>query len=304
MNTPISPKLLQIFLPLLQARRWIIAAFAVLAAAGIYGAAHIPTDSAIERLVVAGDPVAQATLDFERVFPEEEQALLMLEAPDPYRPDVLQGAERLEGELNKIPHVAARSVLTLYRRAGSSEIAGSDAAGLRAFATNTHPVPPRRPGGRTLPRHCARTASQLQRRSGPRTGSHRRTGAAHRKDRASLHRHPAGRHALARRLARTANRRRHEEIHASLRDFSVDAGGDRVPLVAHPRRHRSHSRRRRRHGGGTGRPLRLDPYHRLDHRAAHRHGHDHRHAGLHSFPLHGAGRLGHAPRTSGAGARE
>jgi predicted RND superfamily exporter protein len=138
MNTLISPKLLQIFLRVLQARRWIVAAFAILGVAGIYGATRIPTDSAIERLVVAGDPVAQATLDFERVFPEGEQALLMLESPDPFSPDALQGAGRLELELDKIPHIAAHSVLTLYRRAGSSDtISTVDAARMRTFATGT-----------------------------------------------------------------------------------------------------------------------------------------------------------------------
>ena len=138
MNMPISPKLLSIFLRVLQARRWIVAAFSILALAGIYGAARIPADPAIERLVVAGDPMAQATLDFERVFPEGDQALLMLEAPDPFNPDALQSADRLERELNKIPHVAAHSLLTLHRRPGSSETIGTDdAARVRAFATGT-----------------------------------------------------------------------------------------------------------------------------------------------------------------------
>jgi predicted RND superfamily exporter protein len=138
MNMLISPKLLQIFRRVLQARRWIVAAFSILAVAGIYGATRIPTDPAIERLVVAGDPMAQATLDFERVFPEGDQALLMLEAPDPFNPDALQSADRLERELNKIPHVAAHSLLTLHRRPGSSEtIATDDAARVRAFATGT-----------------------------------------------------------------------------------------------------------------------------------------------------------------------
>jgi predicted RND superfamily exporter protein len=138
MNMLISPKLLQIFRRVLQARRWIVAAFSILAVAGIYGATRIPTDPAIERLVVAGDPMAQATLDFERVFPEGDQALLMLEAPDPFNPDALQSADRLERELNKIPHVAAHSLLTLHRRPGSSAtIATDDAARVRAFATGT-----------------------------------------------------------------------------------------------------------------------------------------------------------------------
>ena len=138
MDTLIPTKLLQIFLRVLQARRWIVLAFAILVAGGIYGVTRIPTDSAIERLVVAGDPVAQATLDFDKVFPEGDQALLMLEAPDPFSADVLQGAGLLERELNKIPDVAAHSVLTLYRRGGAPEtVSADDAARIRAFATGT-----------------------------------------------------------------------------------------------------------------------------------------------------------------------
>ena len=138
MDMLISPRLVAIFLRVLHARRWIIAVFAILTVAGIYGATRVPTDPSIERLIVPDDPVAQATLDFERVFPVGEQALLMLEAPDPYSPEALQGAERLERELNKIPNVAAHSVLSLHHTAGASgSISPDDAARTRAFATGT-----------------------------------------------------------------------------------------------------------------------------------------------------------------------
>jgi predicted RND superfamily exporter protein len=138
MNMLISPRLAALFLRILHARHWIVALFSILTAAGIYGATHIRTDSAIERLVVAGDPVAQATRDFERVFPEGDQALLMLESPDPFTPEALQGTATLERELNQIPHVAAHSLLTLHPPAGASgNIGPDDAARMRAFANGT-----------------------------------------------------------------------------------------------------------------------------------------------------------------------
>jgi predicted RND superfamily exporter protein len=138
MDTPIPAKLVRIFLHVLNARRGIVLLFAVLVAGGIYGASRIPTDSAIERLIVPGDPVAQATLEFERVFPEGEQALLMLEAPDPFSAASLQGAAHLESALNEIPEVGAHSVLTLYRHGGASDSIGpEEAARVRAFATGT-----------------------------------------------------------------------------------------------------------------------------------------------------------------------
>jgi len=136
-GTAVSPKLLRVFLRVLHARGWIIAAFSVLVAAGIYGTTRIPTDSAIERLVVAGDPVAQATLDFEKVFPEEEQALLMLEAPDPSAPTCWKGLcasnatstkSRMSRRIACSPSAAAR---VPQRRQPQS------ASQIRAFATGT-----------------------------------------------------------------------------------------------------------------------------------------------------------------------
>src|ERR1700675_2865681 len=83
MSMPASPRVVQFFLRVLRARGVIAGAFALLTAAGIYGAMRVPDDPAIEGLIVPGDPVALATFDFERLFPEGEQALIMLESPDP-----------------------------------------------------------------------------------------------------------------------------------------------------------------------------------------------------------------------------
>jgi uncharacterized protein len=134
----VSPRLLQLFLRVLQARLMIVGVFALLTGAGIYGALHIPTDSSIDRLIVASDPVAQATREFERVFPEAEQALIVLEAPDPLSPAVLQGVDQLERELDQIPKVAAHSLLTLYfRSTPPATIGPSEAAKVRTFASGT-----------------------------------------------------------------------------------------------------------------------------------------------------------------------
>ncbi len=135
---PASPKAVQIFLRVLHARRWIAGVFLIFAAAGIYGALRVPDDPAIEGLIVAGDPVARATFEFERLFPEGEQALLMLEAPDPLSIDALRAADKLELELARIPQVEAHSLLDLYRRgAPAAEISSAEAARLRTFATGT-----------------------------------------------------------------------------------------------------------------------------------------------------------------------
>jgi len=134
----VSPRLLQVFLRVLQARQVIVGLFALLTLAGIYGALRIPTDSSIDRLIVSSDPVAQATREFERVFPEGEQALIVLEAPDPLSPAVLQAVDQLERQLDQIPKVAAHSLLTLYFRSSPpASIDADEAAKLRSFATGT-----------------------------------------------------------------------------------------------------------------------------------------------------------------------
>jgi uncharacterized protein len=138
MSVPASPKIVQIFLRVLGARNWIAGIFLILTAAGIYGALRIPDDPAIERLIVADDPVQRATRDFDRLFPEGEQALIMLEAGDPLSLSSLRAADRLEHELAGTPEVAAHSLLDLYRRTDpSGEISPAQAQSLRKFATGT-----------------------------------------------------------------------------------------------------------------------------------------------------------------------
>ena len=138
MSVPASPKLVQIFLRLLRARVWIAGVFLILAAAGVYGAMRVPSDSAIERLIVPGDPIARATSEFDRLFPEGEQALIMLEAPDPLSLGALRAADRLEKQLAGIPNVAAHSLLDFYRRAGpAGELSAVDAGRLHRFAAGT-----------------------------------------------------------------------------------------------------------------------------------------------------------------------
>jgi uncharacterized protein len=138
MSAPASPGALRIFMRIVQLRRWIVAAFVALTVAGAYGALRIPDDLAIEHLMVPGDPVARATRDFERLFPTGEQALLVLEAPDPLSPAALGAADTLESELAQIPGVEPHSLLTLYRLAiPGAQVSATQSDRLRSFATGT-----------------------------------------------------------------------------------------------------------------------------------------------------------------------
>jgi uncharacterized protein len=138
MNAHPSLKIHRFFLHVLHLRAWIVAAFLIFTVAGIYGATRIPNDPAIDRLVVTGDPVAQATIEFDHLFPEGDQALLMLEGPDPLSPEALRTANQLEHKLADIPGVKAHSLIDFFRRADpKAEIAPSEAERLRPFATGT-----------------------------------------------------------------------------------------------------------------------------------------------------------------------
>ena len=138
MSVPASPKVVRFFIRVLGARIWIAAAFLILAAVGIFGASRVPDDPAIDRLIVAGDPVARATADFDRIFPEGEQALIMLEAPDPLGLAALNAAYGLEHQLAKIPKVQAHTLLDLYHRTDSAAaISPEEAEHLRSFASGT-----------------------------------------------------------------------------------------------------------------------------------------------------------------------
>ena len=138
MSVPASPKIVQLFLRVLRVRSWIAAVFLILTAVGIYGALRVPDDPAIDTLIVPGDRVARATADFDRIFPEGEQALLMLESPDPLSLASLRAADRLEHDLAGIAQVQPQSLLDLYRHGGSAaEITPEEAGRLRTFATGT-----------------------------------------------------------------------------------------------------------------------------------------------------------------------
>jgi hypothetical protein len=127
-----------VFARVLAARHVILMVFVVLGGFGIYGATRIPDDNAIGSLSVANDPDAQATIAFQKMFPEGSHALLMLETPDPLGLTALQGAARLEQTLARIAGVDPQSLLTIYRSAHPGTTLGrDDARRLQQFATGT-----------------------------------------------------------------------------------------------------------------------------------------------------------------------
>jgi predicted RND superfamily exporter protein len=116
----------------------ILAAYAVLVAGAVALAAGIRSDAGISGLIVPSDPDVVATRAFEAVFPERPIVILLVEAEDPWRPEVLARVEALERALRGVPGLTPYSVMDVYRRARpgfAPDAAG--AAALRAFATGT-----------------------------------------------------------------------------------------------------------------------------------------------------------------------
>jgi predicted RND superfamily exporter protein len=131
-------RLERLFAAVVRRRVPILAVYAVLLAASVVLALGIRSDATIAGLVVPSDPDYVATREFEKIFPEHPIVVLVLEADDPWRPEVLQATEALEAALRAIPGVTPYSALDVYRRTHpgfAPDAAG--AAAFRAFATGT-----------------------------------------------------------------------------------------------------------------------------------------------------------------------
>src|SRR5215470_19141778 len=111
----------------------VLAVYAVLVPAAAWLATRIPSQGAIDRLIVPGDPDYAATRAFQAIFPESQIVLLALEAKDPFAPDTLARVQRLKDALAGAPHVSAFSVLDALGRARP----GADAETLRRLAAGT-----------------------------------------------------------------------------------------------------------------------------------------------------------------------
>ncbi|WP_242354931.1 MULTISPECIES: RND family transporter [unclassified Anaeromyxobacter] len=133
-----SPRLLRVFTRIVALRAPILAAYALLAAVAVALAVGIRSDAGISGLIVPSDPDYVATRQFEAIFPERPIVLLLLEADDPWRPEVLAETLALEDALRAIPGVTPVSALDVYRRAHPGFApTPAGAAAFRAFATGT-----------------------------------------------------------------------------------------------------------------------------------------------------------------------
>ncbi len=95
----------------------VLAVYAVLLVPSVWYAIKVGQDNSIDRLIVATDPDAVATHEFEKVFGAGEYSLLIAEADDPLAPAVIAKVDAIERALKGIPNTTANSALSIYRRA-------------------------------------------------------------------------------------------------------------------------------------------------------------------------------------------
>src|SRR5437867_1142716 len=85
----------------------------------------------------AADPHYRDNQQFQRLFPEREQVVLLAEAPDPFAPAVLVRFEAIEKRLAALPRVHPYSALTLFGRVRPGAVASASPGEFRRFATGT-----------------------------------------------------------------------------------------------------------------------------------------------------------------------
>lgn len=95
----------------------ILVLYALLLPVAAVLAMRIPSEGAIDKLIVASDPDFAATRAFQKIFPEGQLVMLLFEADDPWRPEVLAEVEATEQALRAIPNVTPYGLLDVYRRA-------------------------------------------------------------------------------------------------------------------------------------------------------------------------------------------
>ncbi len=111
----------------------VLAVYALLVPAAVLVATRIPSEGAIDRLIVPSDPDYAATRAFQGIFPERQIVLLVFEANDPWSPRSIARVDAAEAAVRAVPHAGSFSVLDALRRARP----GAGAAELRGLALGT-----------------------------------------------------------------------------------------------------------------------------------------------------------------------
>lgn len=118
------------------AKRWLVVlVWLALVPGAAWLALKLPSDGAIDRLVVEKDPDVVRTRAFQQVFPEGRQVVLLFEpSGDVFAPEVLSQVAAVEDALGKVKGVVPFSALSLFRRREADLSAEGFASRFRTFA--------------------------------------------------------------------------------------------------------------------------------------------------------------------------
>jgi predicted RND superfamily exporter protein len=130
-----EPRAASFFRAVIRARAAILAVYGLLVPPAAWLASQVPHDDAIDRMIVESDRDVRATRAFHAVFPERKSVLLLAEAEDPFSPASLDGLEKLERAVERVPNVASVSAPAVAERLRPGIRARPDE--LRAFVTGT-----------------------------------------------------------------------------------------------------------------------------------------------------------------------
>jgi len=112
-----SGRLHRLFASIVARSRLVIAIYAVLLVPSVWYAVQVGQDNSIDRLIVADDPDAIATREFEKVFGAGEYAVLLAESDDPLSCGAIERVDAVERAISGIPGTTANSALSIFRRA-------------------------------------------------------------------------------------------------------------------------------------------------------------------------------------------
>ncbi|HJW76228.1 MAG TPA: hypothetical protein VJ787_11280, partial [Thermoleophilia bacterium] len=111
----------------------LLVVYALLVPAAAYVATRIPSEGAIDRLIVPSDPDYASTRAFQGIFPEAQVVLLLFESDDPWSPQAIARIDAAKAALGGVSHVGTFSILDALRRARP----GAGAAELRELTLGT-----------------------------------------------------------------------------------------------------------------------------------------------------------------------
>ncbi len=136
--SPFETKLKRLFLRVVAARWLILAVYALLLPPSAWFALKVQQDNSLDRLVVQSDPTYTANKRFEKVFGHGEYVLVLIEANNPFAPDVLRRFDELEQAVGKVKGVTANSALSIFKRVkGGFDDSPAAAEAFRTFVTGT-----------------------------------------------------------------------------------------------------------------------------------------------------------------------